>query len=408
MKRSDRIWIVIAVVSAGVFVGLNLGDIRHLVMIARTSAQIPASVSIPFELERGLIVVTTELAGRPVEMIVDSAAFDTRLSAETARAAGIEARVGNDVGDTFGRRQQMGIAVLPEWQVERATWNRATAGILSWGDGAFTPCVAPDGIIGGTTMKHASWAFDFATGTIHIGEPDRLPESYPASLLTDKLPIRRSRVALEPRVEATVNGTSIDGLLVDTGSNGDLVLPMEVLEELGIPQDEWIVVDDAASAGIFGTTEVKSILAPVQFQLGNTAPIDVFATFTDGSEPKIGNAILSRYSFAILPKAQELHIGLRTDVAQSPVGEPLRHGIFPSLSAEGDAWVIVYRERPWSSTGDSSVTDPLAVGTRFETINGLRPSEVFESHCSWFLGIRDFIDRPELVLVDSFGDEVRL
>jgi hypothetical protein len=167
-------------------------------------------------------------------------------------------------------------------------------------------------------------------------------------------------------------------------------------------------VDDAARAGIFGTTEIEAILAPVEFSLGATEPLEVLATFTDGSEPKIGNEVLARYAFAILPEPRELHLGLRPDISQEPVGRPLRHGMLPGIAEDADAWEVVYRERPWSEAREAETTDPLAVGSRFATINGLRPSQVYASRCAWFLGIRDFVDQAELVLVDESGQPLRL
>jgi len=147
-KKSPWLWILIATLSLAVFVFLNFEDLKHRIMIASTRASIEMPVTIPFTFERGLIIIEPELKGSTLKMILDSAAFETRLTAETAADLGIKASIRDDVGDTFGRSASMGIATLPAFSLGDATWQRATAGLLNWGRGALTPCVAKDGIIG--------------------------------------------------------------------------------------------------------------------------------------------------------------------------------------------------------------------------------------------------------------------
>lgn len=404
VKKTFPWWLLIITLSFAVFVFLNLEDIRHRVMIASTRASIDAPVTIPFKLERGLIVLEAELDGEALEMILDSAAFETRLSADTADYLGIKASISDDVGDTFGRSSVMGIASLPAFSLGDATWQRATAGMLNWGAGALTPCVAKDGIIGGTTMRHASWVIDFEASQVHIGNPERVPASFTPELTS--IPFSSSRISLSPEITVEVNAQTIETVLVDTGSNGGLVLPGSLLGNLGVPEESWIQVEDEATASIFGTTKVSSVLAPVELKLGDTEPVKVYAEFTDDSAPKLGTQVLSNYFLAIVPGERKLYLASIRRAA-SLLNPPLDHGFIPGISDEGEAWVVVYRERDWLESQANTV-DPLAIGSEFKTINGLTPKEVFKDNCELFLGIREFIAKPQMVLARDDGSQLVL
>lgn len=410
-RKVPWLWIIISIVGVGVFVGLNLEDIRHRIMITSTRANINKAVTIPFSFERGLIVVQPELKGETLDMILDSGAFETRLSADTAADLAVVASINDDVGDTFRRSAQMGIASLSTFSLSDANWRRATAGILRWGEGALTPCVAKDGIVGGTTMRHASWLIDFELNQIHIGKPESLPASFKGTTQLSAIELAASGVSLDPKITIDVNGQAIENILVDTGSNGGLVLPRDLLKRLSDSEEEWLVVEDKATSGIHGVTEISAVLAPVVLKLGETTPISVYALFTDDSAPKIGTKVLSQYVMALVPKERRLYLAAREDLATEnaeTIGAPLPYGFIPSVSDDGEAWVVVYRERSWVEAQSADTVDPLAVGSQFAKINGKAPQEVFKDHCDSFLGIREFMDVPEMVLEREDGSQVRL
>lgn len=411
------VWVLVLLASVAVFVAINLDDLRHRLMIAQISVEPGHATTLPFRMERGLVVVDATApeqssgspSGKPavLRMILDSAAFDTRVSADRAAGLGLRAAIVNEVGDTFGRTAEMGIASLPELTLgdgaDRTRWRNVTVGILQWGDAALTPCVAPDGIVGGTLMRHAAWVIDFPAGRIHIGPPDRLPDTALAVAGPEawhRLDMRTDGLALHPRIRVAVNGHAVDDMLVDTGSNGSLTLPFAMLDTLGIPIDRRLAVRDTASAGIFGAAEISAALAQVELQIGSARPQQVWATFTDDSRPKIGTKVLSAFAVAIVPGEDSLYLREVGGSANRVIDAPLRHGFIPGLSDDGKAWVVVYRERAATESGQD---DPLAIGTRFSRINGRGPGETFASRCDWFMGVRELIDAETLVLEQADG-----
>jgi len=255
-------------------------------------------------------------------------------------------------------------------------------------------------------MRHASWLIDFEAKQIHIGKPNELPESFETKLMLERIPFSSSRVALSPEITIEVNGQEVKNILVDTGSNGGLVLPRALLSDLGIAEETWIYVEDEASAGIFGVTEVSAVLAPVQLKLGTSEALSVYAEFTDDSEAKLGTKVLSQFLIAIVPDEKSLYLAKAQDSSE-PLNPPLQHGFIPALSDEGDAWIVVYREQNWQEA-QSTTDDPLAVGSRFDKINGLKAEDAFKNHCEVFLGIRDFIDKPQLTLERDDGSQLIL
>lgn len=445
-KRGGRVWALLIVAGLALFVALNYEDLYHRWLISRTTVEIPSSFTMPIRIERGLIVVNASTGGRDLEMILDSAAFETRITAATAVELGITARLQDDVGDTFGRRADMGIASVSQFRMsegaESVVWNDTTAGILLWGAGALTPCVAPDGIIGGTLMRHSSWVIDYEAGLVHIGARDDLPDAALAASSPQawtSVDMRTDGIALEPRVSVTVDGREVSNVLVDTGSNGGLTLPRDLVDELAIPTEDRVVVDDRATAGIFGTTEVSAVIAPVDLRIGDLGPLRVWATFTDDSAAKLGNEVLQHFVIGIVPGEGRLYLrptgepaaggslsedaeaatgaaGVRnvSRASDEATGAPLRHGFIPGIADDADEWVVVYRERAWNEVfasdgqGRLDAQDPLAVGTRLSHINGQRPSEVFSSRCDWFLGVRTFINETELELRTADGTVLRI
>lgn len=128
--------------------------------------------------------------------------------------------------------------------------------------------------------------------------------------------------------------------------------------------------------------------------------------FTDDSAPKLGTQVLSQFLLAIVPGERKLYLANTGDLSE-PLNSPLPHGFIPAITDDGEAWVVVYRERSWSEA-QTNTLDPLAAGSRFSKINGLTPKEVFSDHCGVFLGIRAFIDEPQLFLERENGSQLVL
>ncbi len=413
---------MIGSLSLMVFVLFNLEDLRHRWMISRTRPVTELSASIPFEMLRGLILLDASVEGSNFRMIVDSGAFETRISADSAARADIAAVISDDVGDTYGRSAEMGIATLESFAIGDARWTKATAGLLQWGDDALTPCVAPDGIIGGTLMRHASWVIDYRSNFIHIGDADRMPDAaFTASDISvwSSIPMKLEAPSLSPTISAQINGREVNGLLLDTGSNGALTLPRDLLEALVEPGTPLLHVSDESTAGIFGTASVSAVKAPVQFAIGDGAVRTVWASFTDDSAAKIGNQLLQTYGVGIVPGEKRLY--LRDDwspdfllpgagTPEGVIDAPLRHGFIPGI--KDGQWEVVYRERMVDALGgfadQNGEADPLAVGTKIITINGNLPADLFENRCQWFLGIREVIDADTLFLEMPDGSVVIL
>lgn len=382
---------------AGGLLATACSDLQHRQLLKDTEFSPERFVvDLPVEARKGLLVVRGRLGsmGEPVEMMVDTGAYESKLTAATAADAGIEPVLHRDNSDTFGRSRRMPVGRVPELRFGDLAIRQLSAGLLDWPRTAITPCLAQDGLLGANALRGLSWHVDFAKPRFTLsshGSGLVVPEA------AEPVAVDMPALSATPRLTVAVNGLDVDGMLLDLGSNGGLVLPRRYLEELAIPRSMQVVIDDAASSGIYGATRQRSVHAPVRLQIGELPAVEVIAEFTDDSGAKLGTAVLSHYRLWLNHDEARLYV---QPAEQAPgfARRDLPHGVLPGVDWASDRWEIRYLEYPATARPPAQ----LAVGERFDTVNGKRPGDVFEGWCDYVAGIRHWLEgQDELVLVDG-------
>lgn len=385
-RRSAGLATALAV--AAIFSALGGCDtLRHRQLLNETVHELDSPVvDLPIHIRKGLFVTEGRLGidGPIVSLLIDTGAFESKLTVSTAITAGVAPQLVRDNSDTFGRSQRISVGRVQALHIGELSVHKLSVGLLDWPDSAITPCLAPDGLLGANALRGLSWHVDFEAPSLVVSRDARnLQVPAGAARVDVSLPA----LSATPSVAASINGRRIDGLLVDLGANGGLVLPRKLLETLEIPPEQQIVIDDNASAGIFGAARQHSIKAPVQLGFGTLAPIEVMAEFTDDSGAKLGTAVLSHYRIWLDHANQQM--SLVPAVQPDAFAERrLPHGILPGVDWPDDRWQIVYRE--YSATASQSAE--VAVGDRFDTINGQRPSDVFTGWCDYVENVREWLE----------------
>lgn len=361
-------------------------------------------VDVPVDTRKGLLVVQGRLGpmGERVSMMVDTGAFESKLTAATAQSAGIEPILHRDNSDTFGRSRSMPVGVIPELQFESLAVRQLSAGLLDWPDSAITPCLAPDGLLGANALRGLSWSVEFAAPRLRLSS-DGAALGIPAD--AEPIDIEMPALSATPRLTVAVNGREVDDLLLDLGSNGGLVLPRRYLEELAIPRSRQVLIDDAASSGIYGAARQRSVRAPVSLRIGGLPAVEVTAEFTDDSGAKLGTVVLSHFRLWLNHDEARLYVR-PADQAPGFAERVLPHGVLLGVDWASDRWEVNYLEYPAGGRAPAQ----LAVGEQFDTVNGKRPGEVFAGWCDYVAGVRDWLEAQDaLELVDlRTGDRRRL
>lgn len=396
--RCTRVAAILVAAATAIALG-GCDPLRHRQLLAETEFELASPVvTLPVRVRKGLFITEGLLGpdGPRVSLLIDTGAFESKLTAGTAKAAGVAPLLVRDNSDTFGRSRDLSIGQLQELRIGGIAIRSLSVGLLDWPDSAITPCLAPDGLLGANALAGLSWSADFQSPRLAVSrDVRRLQIPYDATRIDVDLPA----LSATPRVTATINGRRIKGLLVDLGSNGGLVLPRELLETLEIPLEQQTVIDDAASSGIYGAARQRSVRAPVRLAFGDLAPIEVQAEFTDDSSAKLGTAVLSHFRLWLDAANDELSL-VPSEQPVAFADRRLPHGVLPGVDWTSDRWRIDYIEYPATNAPPSD----LAVGDTFDTINGQRPSHLFDGWCDYVDGVRDWLDRQDALDMSDGAD----
>lgn len=383
---------------ASVTFGTSACDsIRHRQLLQATEFDpITFTVEAPVTARKGLLIVDAQLGAdsRPVELMVDTGAYESKLTLSTAQAEGIAPVLHRDNSDTFGRSRKMPVGQIDRLQIGGVTVRKLSAGLLDWPPSAITPCLAADGLLGANALRGLSWSVDFGVPSLTLStNADSLGIPADAGFVDVKMP----RLSATPVLSVTVNGRQFDKVIVDLGSNGGLVLPLKSLKKLGIPEARQITIDDASSSSIYGAARQHSIRAPVRLQIGGLPEVEVMAQFTDDAGAKIGTAALSHFRLWLDHARRQLALQPAPQTAAFEE-RSLPQGILLGVDWRQDQWRASYLEYPRMEGPPAG----LKIGQTFDSVNGLSPSDVFDGWCDYIHEIRAWHDEQEtLSLVNT-------
>ena len=389
------VWVSIVAVCIALFSCQS--TLRHRHLLSQAAAPDEFSTTLPISIRKGLIVIDVEVGQTPLVMLLDSGAFESKIETSKARELNLKTILSRNNSDTFGRRREISITSIDAIKIGDVPFNQISAGILTYPEKALTPCVAPDGIIGGNLLKLTNWKLDYLKQELTLFSQHARPATAKHDSVIE-LDMSISRLSAVPKIDIRINNTLIEDVMVDLGFNGGLILPID-----SVPintRDKRFVIDGARS-GIYGLTTTQGYVADVELQISDSSSLLVEAEFTPNSQPKIGNQILSHFIVTADNTNQKLYLTPNTQ-PDSLRYSALRHGYLFGIDEETDRWKVSYIEKY------SHQTQALQFDQRFNTINSKKPSEVFSSHCDWFLGIREFVDQPHLTLESEEGTLIEL
>ncbi|MGK0462693.1 MAG: hypothetical protein ACJA0W_003558 [Candidatus Azotimanducaceae bacterium] len=109
-----RPWLVVVVPLVFVVAVVGCDSIEHRRLLDQGSIGGEVDAVIPMEIERGLLVVRPSIKGEVLEMILETGAFENKLTRSRARQFEFESVLTHENDDTFGQTQTVGISVWPE------------------------------------------------------------------------------------------------------------------------------------------------------------------------------------------------------------------------------------------------------------------------------------------------------
>ena len=387
--------------AAAVFILSCQSTIRHRLLLSEGQAPAQFSQVIPIKIARGLLVIPAKVQGVQLQMLLDSGAFESKITTQHAQTLNLPTLLSRTNSDTFGRTRQLDITRLENLTLGDVRFENVSAGMLTYPKSAYTPCVAPDGILGGNLLKLTNWQVDYGRAELtlsSLAQPLDIPEDAIA------IDMETSSLSAVPKIDIQINGEVIRDVMVDLGFNGGLILPSE---SVSLPEAKRTYVMDGARSGIYGKTEGQSYLSKVQLRLGttsvqNTATREVEAEFTKHSGKKIGNAILSHYLVIADNRRNKLYLAPR-EQPEAFSKSMVNHGYLFGINENTKHWEVIYVE---SQPGKPA--PQLQYGEQLTHINGKTPEAQFANHCEWFMGIRDFLDTPTLTVKKLSGTSLTL
>ncbi|MEL6533826.1 MAG: aspartyl protease family protein [Bacteroidota bacterium] len=345
-------------------------------------------VSFPFTYERGLIIVQVLLGDDPTPrpFIFDSGAFNSKIEAELAGALGFQVGAIKTNSDSQGNEQEIEVVQMDSLKLGELNFYNIGAGKLTWDSLSASPCLADGGIIGANLMKLANWQIDYATQMITVSD-----QAFEPSATAIHIPFRHPVFSGTPEIDLNIEGRKVSHVLLDLGSNGSLRLPFSL--ESSFEGTRTLRLADASNSGIYGITADSIVVKTLPIQMGeqtHTLPV----SFEGEGKGLLGNEILQHYRVTLNYKGNDAYLE-PYDVPPTP--EP-KFTFIPGVLTE-DLWVVNRAQQGsrWN------------LGDTLTHVNRLRPHEVFDTYCDFFLGIRDILTAPEgLEVTTQQGEVVRV
>jgi hypothetical protein len=252
---------------------------------------IPATV--PFQDPAGVVVVDTEIGtAGPFPMMLDTG-VPLNLSAELIAAQGFPI-VGQQPTNSGGGVQTMqDIADVPSLGLGPVRIG-STAAISGWvGPDNPLSCVTQTGLFGANAMADAVWQIDYQAQTVTVAPSVDGLEHIEGAIAVPFVPAEG--IAPNPFIGFDI-GTGSLVFLVDTGSDGGIVIGPKELAATGIevPADAPVVT--AQVAGAQGAFDVELKYVDLPMQLGDTeVTLPVGVGDLVAGIGNIGNGFLSQF-----------------------------------------------------------------------------------------------------------------
>lgn len=345
-------------------------------------------VSIPFQYHKGIIVVSAKLNSDTVarEFIFDTGAFNSKIVKGLALELDIPVVTSKKNTDSQGNEKIIEVGRVDSLILGEVKFYNIGAGLVEYGEGSATPCLASHGIIGANLIGLANWKVDYQNKLIHLS-------NIPFEPGTDNSLIEYSfnKPALSgtPEITISLGGEKIKEVLVDLGSNGGLTLPESFVPSYeGVEKEIYL---DQSTTGIYGSKPDRLITMPLTLETraGNfNIPVD----FSQNRGPMIGNDFLEHFRVYLNYDRKIIQLQPASLVSIDPQLEFIPGILNDSL------WVV----------NRAPENNLLQLGDTLRSINGKKPSEMFTDFCDYFMEIRKILESETLWVEKTDGSRIKV
>lgn len=337
-----------------------------------------ATHRIPFEYIKGLIVVEAKVQQQATKnrFIFDTAAHTSKIEYGLAERLQLPTTYKRSNGTAQGIRRTVEMTVIDSIFLQNLPFYRIAAGKLQYDAKSYSPCVAPDGIIGANFIKLANWKIDYQQQLLETSQNSLFPTE---NTKTHELDFKTSFRSGIPKIDIEIGGKRIKNVLFDVGYNGGLVVPEKYASLFSETASELYI--DQSTSGIFGSNRDTLMVKELSVKLGDfNTKIPV--QFSSLDKALLGNDFLEHFTIFLNYDTKKIILQSKEKVQIAP-----ERNFIPGIL--NDSLWIVNRTTP---------NLILQIGDTLQTINGFRPKDIFRSHCDYFLQISTLLNQDSLLI----------
>ncbi|MBC8755309.1 retropepsin-like domain-containing protein [Kordia sp. YSTF-M3] len=362
-----------------VFVLVSCDTVKQLRLEADADAKISNNTHhIPFKYKKDLIIVHAQLQGNVSKntFIFDTGAFNSKVEYNLAETLQLKTASKQSNGTAQGIRRTIEMTVVDSVRFDDLLFYGIAAGKLKYDAKSYSPCVAPDGIIGANLIKLANWKIDYQRKELVVSQEGfEFDENLPKHTVN----FYTSFLSGIPKIDIEIEGVLIENVLFDLGYNGGLVIPEKYASKFSNSASRTFI--DQSTSGIYGSNRDTLIVKDLNVTISDfNAKIPV--QFSSLNKALLGNDFLEHFTVfldytnekIILQPTQSVHIAKE---------KPFIPGIL-----NDSLWIV-----------NRCISDRnVQIGDTLRSINGFKPKDIFTSHCDYFLNLTTFLQKDTLVL----------
>ena len=256
-------------------------------------------VTLPFSLERGLIIVQARVNGVSGRFVMDNGFTLSACNADFAERAGITFTASASVRDGNNRNTRIGRARAQEISMGPITILRS--GIYQIDSEKFLPCTPIDGILGASVINRLNWSFDFVNRTVKVSS-----RPFPAEGI--RIPLRISRQSNSSFLTLSLHQSDLQ-TKIDLGYNGELKVHRSAGASLsGQPANRMVGIASLSATGLGKTDTTFSfpnqVLAWKDTRL--PMPVEIDITRHLKYSARLGTGYLRQYRLVLNNSQKEM------------------------------------------------------------------------------------------------------
>jgi len=259
--------------------------------------------SIAIEVHRGLIFVPVEINGEKYNFLFDTGA-PTSISEQLQEKYKFKVVSESHIVDTDQNRKKVDWVKIDSLKIGTIPFLDQVAFAGDFDANSILKCLNIDGIIGSNLMQFCNWTVDQDNNVLSFYSSEHLKPSKNSVSLPFQSNSQYSMHIKLPIGKATVNG-----VLVDYGSNGALALNNKIfsfLKKENIIHNTYNEIGEKQSGIVGNAVPInREICLSDSVQLTNQPLNDVL--IKSGNNVSIGNEILSRFVVTIDWENKQLH-----------------------------------------------------------------------------------------------------